>query len=257
MKRYNNKKSTENKGFIDIYGFHAVKAALKNSRRKHLKLVVSESRKDFLTPKIKESVNEIMNLNNKEMLKLYGNENNHQGLILTTSNLIQPSIQEIIKEAAKKEIEVVIMLDHVNDPQNIGSIMRTCSLFNCSTIIVTKNHSPNITSTIAKAASGALEIVNFVKVANLCQTIKIFKKNNFWVFGLDGKNNVSKNLEDLPKKCLFVFGAEGKGLREKTSDECDDLISIPINLKNNFNIDSLNVSNACSIILYEHFKKYK
>ena len=109
----------------------------------------------------------------------------------------------------------------------------------------------------AEAASGALEIVNFVKVANLCQTIKIFKKNNFWVFGLDGKNNVSKNLEDLPKKCLFVFGAEGKGLREKTSDECDDLISIPINLKNNFNIDSLNVSNACSIILYEHFKKYK
>ena len=256
MKKYHNKKSAENKGFIDIYGYHAVKAALKNSRRKHLKLVVSESRKDFLTQKIKESVNEIVNLSNKEMLQLHGNEKNHQGLILTTSNIIQPSIQEIIENTSNKEIQVVIMLDQVNDPQNIGSMMRTCSLFNCNTIIVTKNHAPNITSTIAKAASGALELVNFVKVANLSETIKKFKKNNFWVYGLDVKNNFSKNLNDLPKKCLFVFGAEGKGLREKTSKECDDLLSIPINLKNNFDIDSLNVSNACSIILYEHFKKY-
>ena len=256
MNKYRNKKSTENKGFMDIYGFHAVKSALKNSKRKHLKLVISESRKEFLTPKMKESIDKIISLSNKEMLKLYGNEINHQGLILTTSNLVQPSLLEIIKKTEKKETEVIIMLDQVTDPQNIGSIMRTCSLFNCNTIIVTKNNSPNITSTIAKAASGALEIVNFIKVANLSQTIKIFKKNNFWVYGLEGKSNFSKNLKDLPKKCLFVFGADGKGLREKTSKECDDLISIPINLKNNFDIDSLNVSNACSIILYEHFMKY-
>ena len=256
MNKYQSKKSTENKGFIDIYGFHAVKAALKNSRRKHLKLVVSDSRKDFLTPKIKGLVKKIVKLSNKEMVKLYGNTNNHQGLILTTSNLTQPKIQEIIKKANSKELEVIIMLDQVSDPQNIGSIMRTCALFNCNTIIVTKNNSPNITSSIAKAASGALEIVNYVKVVNLSQTIQIFKKNNFWVYGLDGKSSFSKNINELPKKCLFVVGAEGKGLRKKTSSECDDLISIPINLKNNFDIDSLNVSNACSIILYEHFRKY-
>ena len=83
------------------------------------------------------------------------------------------------------------MLDQITDPQNIGSIMRSCALFKCHSIIVAKNNAPDITSSMAKAASGALEIVNYIKVINLSRAIEKFKKNNFWVLGFDGNSNDS------------------------------------------------------------------
>ena len=147
------------------------------------------------------------------------------------------------------------MLDQVTDPNNIGSIMRSCILFNCKSVIVSKDNAPDITPSVAKAASGALEVVNYVKVTNLSNAIRKFKKNNFWVYGLDINNNNLDNNFDIPKKCLLVLGAEGKGLRKLTKKECDRIISIPMNPNLIFQIDSLNISNACSIALYEHFKK--
>ena len=147
------------------------------------------------------------------------------------------------------------MLDQVTDPNNIGSIMRSCILFNCKSVIVSKDNAPDITPSIAKAASGALEVVNYVKVTNLSNAIRKFKKNNFWVYGLDINNNNLDSNFDIPKKCLLVLGAEGKGLRKLTKKECDRIISIPMNPNLIFQIDSLNISNACAIALYEHFKK--
>ena len=256
MKKFSNKKKPRNKGFIDIYGFHAVKAALKNSNRNHEKLTISQSYKDFVTVEIQKKVKNIIKLSSKEMLKLYGSENTHQGLVLTTSNLNQPNLDEILDQSKNKKVDLVVMLDQVTDPYNIGSIMRSCSLFNCKSIIITKNNAPNVTPSMAKAASGALEIINYIKVTNLSQAIAKFKKNNFWIYGLDNnKNNLDNNFE-LPQKCLFIFGAEGKGLRNKTKKECDEIISIPMNSNSIYEIDSFNVSNACSIILYEHFKMY-
>ena len=95
-----------------------------------------------------------------------------------------------------------------------------------------------------------------MKVTNLSHAIRKFKKNNFWGYGLDINKKGLDNNFDIPKKCLLVLGAEGKGLRERTKKECDGIISIPMNPNIMFQIDSLNVSNACSIALYEHFKKY-
>ena len=249
------KKRTKNSEIIEIYGLHTVKAALNNSNRKHQKLVISQSHKDIITKEIKQNVKEILVLSNKEMLKLYGGENKHQGIVLTTSSLIQPDLDATLDKSINKKIEVVIMLDQVTDPNNIGSIMRSCILFNCKSVIVSKDNAPDITPSIAKAASGALEVVNYVKVTNLSNAIRKFKKNNFWVCGLDVNNkNLDSNF-DIPKKCLLVLGAEGKGLRKLTKKECDRIISIPMNPNLIFQIDSLNISNACSIALYEHFKK--
>ena len=84
-----------------------------------------------------------------------------------------------------------------------------------------------------------------------------YRENNFWVYGLDSKNKNSFNDFNIPKKCLFILGAEDKGLRNLTRKECDGIISIPMNPSLIFQIDSLNVSSACSIVLYEHYKKYK
>jgi len=255
MKFFKNKK-TKNSGMAEIYGFHSVIAALNNANRKHQKLAISQAHKSILTEKIKQNVKEVLVLPNKEMFKLYGGENTHQGIVLTTSSLIQPGLDIILEESINKKIEIVVMLDQVTDPNNIGSIMRSCILFNCKSVIVSKDNAPDITPSIAKAASGALEVVNYVKVTNLSNAIRKFKKNNFWVCGLDINNNHLDNNFDIPKKCLLVLGAEGKGLRKLTKKECDRIISIPMNPNLIFQIDSLNISNACSIALYEHFKKY-
>ena len=249
------KKKTKNSGMTEIYGLHSVIAAHNNINRKHKKLVISQTHKSIITTKIKQNVKEILVLPNKEMFKLYGGENTHQGIVLTTSSLIQPDLDVILDKSINKKIEVVVMLDQVTDPNNIGSIMRSCILFNCKSVIVSKDNAPDITSSIAKAASGALEVVNYVKVTNLSNAIRKFKKNNFWVCGLDINNNHLDNNFDIPKKCLLVLGAEGKGLRKLTKKECDRIISIPMNPNLIFQIDSLNISNACSIALYEHFKK--
>jgi len=254
MKFFKQKK-TKNSRITEIYGFHSVIAALTNTKRIHQKLTISQSHKSIITRKIKQNVKEILVLSNKEMLKLYGSVNTHQGIVLRTSSLIQPDLETILEKSINKNIEVVVMLDQVTDPNNIGSIMRSCILFNCKSVIVSKDNAPDITPSIAKAASGALEVVNYVKVTNLSNTIRKFKKNNFWVCGLDINNNHLDNNFDIPKKCLLVLGAEGRGLRKHTKKECDNIISIPMNPSLNFQIDSLNISNACSIALYEHFKK--
>ena len=172
------KKSRKNNDFIVIFGFHAVQAALKNSRRIHQKLIISLSLQDKFK-NLEHKLNKIIAVPNNKFSKIYGSKKNHQGVILKTSKLEQPSIDDVIVKSKDKKTELVIMLDQVTDPQNIGSIMRSCALFNCHSIIVAKNNAPEITSSMAKAASGALEIVNYLKVTNLSRAITKFKKNNF------------------------------------------------------------------------------
>ena len=246
-------KSRKNKDFIEIYGIHAVKAALKNSKRIHKKLIISSNLQDKFT-NLERKVSEITSVSNKKFSKIYGNEKNYQGVILKTSKLEQPSIDDVLFKSKEKKTELIIILDQVTDPQNIGSIMRSCALFNCYSIVVAKNNSPDITSSMAKAASGALEVVNYIKVNNLSRVIEKFKKNNFWVIGFDNNANYSNNSIQLPKKCLLIFGAEDKGLRDLTKQKCDQIIKIPIKSNNIYGIESLNVTNACTIGLYEHFK---
>ena len=248
------KKSRKNNDFIEIYGFHAVNAALKNTYRTHKKLIIYQNFLDKFKY-LRNKVEEIISIPNREFIKLYGNEKNHQGIILITSKIKQPAIEDIINNLKKKEIDVVVMLDHVTDPQNIGSIIRSCALFNCSSVIVSKNHSPEITSSMLKAASGALEIVNYIKVTNLSRIIEKFKQHNYWVTGFDNNKNISSKNIDLAKKSLLIFGSEDKGLRELTKKECDQIIKIPVKTNKQFRIDSLNINNACTLALYEHYKK--
>ena len=247
------RKSKKNKGFIEIYGLHAVYAALNNFKRTHQKLIISSNLYEKCKD-LREKVKDTVFLPNDKFCKIYGNEKIHQGIMLKTSNFEQISIDKLIKESQNKKKEVIIMLDQVTDPQNIGSIMRSCSLFNCQSIIVSKKNSPNVTSSMAKAASGALEFINFIKVTNLSRTINKFKKNNFWVVGFDSNKKITNEEIQLPKKCLLIFGSEDKGLRQLTINECDQILKIPMKSNSQFSIESLNVANACTIALYEHYK---
>ncbi|PPR46322.1 MAG: putative TrmH family tRNA/rRNA methyltransferase [Alphaproteobacteria bacterium MarineAlpha5_Bin9] len=248
------KKTKKNKGFSEIYGIHSSLAALNNSSRKNQKLVVS-SQNEQKFRQFRQRVSEFIIMNNKQMNKIYGNEKNHQGVYLLTSKIIQPSIEELINRKKKSKFDIIVILDQVTDPQNIGSIVRSCSLLNCDTIIVSKKNSPEITPSMVKAASGGIEKVNYIKVNNIKDAITKLKKIDYFIIGFDEKNNQEINKIKFPKKVIFIFGAENKGLKNSTKQQCNLLTKIPIIKDLKYNIESLNVSNACSIALYEFYKK--
>ena len=184
---------------------------------------------------------------------MYGSEKSTQGIILKTNDFERPSLHQFLKYENLNDKSVLIALDQITDPQNIGSIMRSCALFNCKGIIVAKDNAPDLTPSLYKAASGAAEIVNYFKVTNLKRSISELKKSGYWIYGFDSAKNKSSQI-NFSKKSLLVFGSEGKGIRKLIKKECDEIINLNIQKNTKFQIDSLNVSNAASIALYEFYK---
>jgi len=249
------KKKQKNLEFQEIYGFHSVSAALQNSKRKHSSLFILEKYQN-LFKKYSIKIGKIKILSNREMSKLFGNESVTQGIVLQSSPLPTINFEKICIDSQSKKTSIIVVLDQITDPNNIGSIMRSCALFQCKTIILPKDHAPDITPALSKAASGAVELVNYVKVVNLKRSLQYLKKLDYWIYGLDNNTNQTNKLIDLPKKCVLVVGSEGRGIREINKKECDNLIALPSQPNKSYAIDSLNVSSACAIALYEYFKKH-
>ena len=251
MTKFRNNKSNKNQGIHTIFGQHSVKAALQNDKREHIELIISKNQTNFIK-KYESKIQKITILPQNEFTRRFGNENTTQGVVLKTKDFTRPGLEEFVKVESKKAKSVILILDQVTDPQNIGSIMRSCALFDCAGIIVGKDNSPELTSSLYKSASGAAEIVNYIRVTNIRRAISFLKKNNYWIYGFDSSKNKNSKL-NFSQKSVLVFGSEGKGIRELVKKECDEIIQI--NMKNNlkFEIDSLNVSNATSIALYQFY----
>ena len=235
-----------------IFGIHSVKAALLNEKREHNELILQENI-SFPLDKFKSRVKKIKFLDQKTFKKLYGNQQSTQGIVLKTQDFLKPSFEEFLENENKKSKSIILVLDQITDPQNIGSIMRSCALFNCNGIIVSKDNSPELTPSLLKAASGAVELVNYFKVVNLRRSLLNLKKNGYWIYGFDSSSK-SKSSFNFEKKSVLVFGSEGKGIRDLIKRECDVLIKLKMEKISNFEIDSLNVSNATSIALHEFYK---
>jgi len=250
----NNSQKPHNTGKNQIiYGLHAVKAALLNEQRKHDELLISENHHK-IAENYKSKIKKITFLDQNEFKKIHGGEKSTQGIILKTNDFERPNLQQFLKNENLNDKSVLLALDQITDPQNIGSIMRSCALFNCKGIIVAKDNSPDLTPSLYKAASGAAEIVNYFRVTNLKRSISELKKYGYWAYGFDSSNhNKSANI-NFSKKSILVFGSEGKGLRDLVKKECDEIIKIKMQQNTYYKIDSLNVSNAASIALYEFFK---
>ena len=236
-----------------IYGLHSVKAALANEKREHDELLINENHIN-LAKKYQSKIKKIKILNQKDFKKLYGTEKSTQGIVLRTRDFKRPSIEEFIKNENSKKKSVLIALDQITDPQNIGSIMRSCALFDCKGILISKNNAPDLTPSMLKAASGAAEFVNFFKVTNLKRSISELKKSGYWVYGFDSSENYESSNINFSKKSILVFGSEGKGIRDLVKKECDEIIKLKFKPNTKFHIESLNVSNAASIALYEFYK---
>ena len=253
MSKNNYQKPSNTRKKQIIYGLHAVKAALLNDKRNHYELLITENHQK-LADNYKSKIQKITFLHQKEFQKMYGSEKSTQGIILKTNDFERPNLQQFLKTENLNHKSVLLALDQITDPQNIGSIMRSCALFNCKGIIVAKDNAPDLTPSLYKAASGAAEIVNYFKVTNLKRSISELKKIGYWAYGFDSSNYENTDNINFSKKSILVFGSEGKGIRDLVKKECDEIIQLQMQKNTHYQIDSLNVSNAASIALYEFFK---
>ena len=235
-----------------IYGLHAVKAALLNVKREHDELLIHENHRHLLE-KNKSKIKKISILEQKDFKKLFSHEHSTQGIVLKTNDFSRPSLEQFIENENSDNKSIILVLDQITDPQNIGSIMRSCALFNCKGIIVSKDNAPDLTPSLFKAASGAAEIVNYFKVTNLKRSISNLKKSGYWIYGFDNSNNKSSSDFNFSKKTVLVFGSEGKGIRDLVKKECDIILKINMQPDTKFQIDSLNVANATAIALHEFY----
>ncbi|HHU54871.1 MAG TPA: 23S rRNA (guanosine(2251)-2'-O)-methyltransferase RlmB [Mollicutes bacterium] len=167
---------------------------------------------------------------------------NHQGIILKVPAYKYASLEEFINN----ENALVVILDHLEDPHNLGAIVRTCEAAKVDGIIIPKDRSVSVNSTVMKVSAGALENIKVSQVTNLTRTIKELKNKGFWIVGTD-MNGTDFEEIDYQGKIAIVIGNEGKGLSRLVREECDFIASIPMFGKTN----SLNASVAAGIIIYK------
>ena len=223
-----------------LYGAHPVEEALKNPRRKFVKLSctlnAAERLKEFTQPiGIMPEI-----VNPKVLDRRLEPDAVHQGMILEAKPLRQPRLDQI------EHAGIVVMLDQVTDPHNVGAIQRTCAAFGVTALVTTARHSPAASGVLFKAASGAYEHVPFVKVTNLARAMEELRLEGFRFVGLDSEAEVTLAKVDRTPPVVLVLGAEGKGLRELTRKNCDVVAKLDFSGA----IRSLNVSNAAAVALY-------
>ena len=231
-----------------IIGQHAVIEALRNPKRKVLKIFLTEESKKNIHKKSpnKNLLSDVkIYFKTKKELDKYSTKEKlqHQGYVAEIEHLQKPLLKEYIKE---KDKITLICLDGVTDPRNIGSLIRSAVSFNVDGIIIKERNFPNESKLMYKAASGAIEYTNIFEVSNINSTLKNLKENNFWVYGFDG--NGKKNFTDVEWKGnnILLFGSEGSGMHKHTSKYADFLVKIEINKK----IESLNISNSAAIVFH-------
>jgi 23S rRNA (guanosine2251-2'-O)-methyltransferase len=224
---------------------------LQNNNRKVEKIfLLEEKAKEYLKLINSNLHPKIERLNSKQMFIKTGEQHKHQGVaVLASKYKSSGEIANILQNTQEKQ--TALILDGVQDPHNLGNIIRTAFCLGVNEIVITQHDSCDINNTVARSSAGYLDYVNVYKVGNLSQTIEKLKKNNFWVIGFDSnvtdKDQTFQSTMHKYEKVALIFGSEGFGMKDLTKKNCDLLVKIPINEK----ADSLNVCTAVTIALYE------
>ncbi|MGB7406191.1 MAG: 23S rRNA (guanosine(2251)-2'-O)-methyltransferase RlmB [Pacificimonas sp.] len=231
-------KAKRGAGAIRLYGKHAVEAALDNPRR--------VARKLFVTGEIAQAYHLPKDLtvergDGAALARMVPGDAPHQGLVLEVDALPTVHLDELFGKGP------ILVLDQVTDPHNVGAIIRSAAAFGAAGIVTQDRHSPPESGALAKAASGAMERLPWVRVTNLSRALEEIAEAGYWRIGLAGeaRMTLTEATRDMPA-CL-VLGAEGPGLRQNVAAHCDVLAKLPITRA----VESLNVSNAAAVALYE------
>lgn len=230
-----------------VYGRNVVNEIL-NDKTKIYKVFLDNNYKDEdILNKIDKRGLKKFHVDKSKLDKMCGNSTN-QGIAMDIEEFNYYDIKTIEED---DKSDFVVMLDSIEDPHNFGAIIRTCECAGVDYIIIPKNRSVSVNSTVYKTSSGALSNMKIVEVANLHNTIKKLKDLGFWVYGSDAKGKDYRSIDFGGKTCLII-GSEGHGLKQIVSNSCDEIISLPMKGK----INSLNASVAAGIFIYE-IMKYK
>lgn len=232
-----------------IFGIHAVTEALKARGRAFEWVGVAKDRHDLRLQKLIQECRHnsvaVRFLPRAELDRMAATAS-HQGVVAVTSSKQYTDIDSVIT-AKRGEYSLIVVLDGVEDPHNLGAILRTADAVGADGVIIPERRAVGITGTVAKASAGASEHLPVAKVTNIARTLEELKAKNLWIVGLDERGKQSYDSVDYKMNCVLVFGAEGKGLHDLVAKKCDFLVSIPMLGK----VPSLNVSVAAGVVLYE------
>jgi 23S rRNA (guanosine2251-2'-O)-methyltransferase len=232
----------------EIYGIHPVLECLKSGARSVEKIYIQKTASSRI-------VSEIVHLCRQKGIPVrfepgayferQTNGASHQGVLAVCSAQKYKDIEDIF--ASLSACPTLVVLDSIEDPRNLGAIIRTCAASGVEGVILPKDHSTGLTSTVAKTAAGALDHVQVVRVSNLVNAMKEIKEKGIWIVGVESEQKKQYDELDYQMPLALVFGNEGKGIRRLVRETCDFLVSIPTPGK----IHSLNVSVAAGVVLYE------
>jgi 23S rRNA (guanosine2251-2'-O)-methyltransferase len=243
-KRFHRRPQPQPGAGLWLYGLHAVRAALANPARKVNRAVLTARAAEEIGPRLLGRVRH-ETVEAEAVSRLLPAGSVHQGAALSCEPLPRLEIADALKPSGKRRI--VLVLDQISDPHNAGAILRSAAAFGVSAVIVQDRHAPPESGVLAKAASGALDIVPYVQVVNIARALNELAELGFWRVSLAGDAN--EPLKDAlgSGDVAIVLGSEGSGVRRLVREHCDASAFIPIAQQ----MESLNVSNAAAVALYE------
>ncbi len=234
-----------------IYGLHPVLETLRAGRRGLVKIYLA--RESGLDPGLLAQLHEagipVIHVPAQQILSIAGSPN-HQGLAAEVEPFFYWDIDEILAHSSESH-GLVLILDGIQDPANLGSILRSAECFGATAVVLTKDRSVSVTPAVEKAAAGASAHIKIARVVNLVRAMDQLKEAGFWTYGTDSRSLKTLYSVDLDASVAFVLGSEGKGMRRLVRENCDEVISIPMAGK----IESLNVSQTAAILLAESFRQ--
>ncbi|MEO3434978.1 23S rRNA (guanosine(2251)-2'-O)-methyltransferase RlmB [Inquilinus sp. CAU 1745] len=236
-----------------LFGVHAVREAWTNPDRRCERLFVTEGGREAMEAALEAAGRAGLTRPAPEIVArdaldaLLPDGAVHQGVVLLAAPLAETDLYDLGRLTEDRRSSVVVVLDQVTDPHNVGAILRSAAAFGADAVVTTERNAPEMTGTLAKTASGAAEYVPVIRVMNLARALRDLQEWGFWCVGLaeEGERTLS---ELAPTgKVALVLGAEGPGLRRLTRETCDALVRLPTSGP----VGSLNVSNAAAVALYE------
>jgi 23S rRNA (guanosine2251-2'-O)-methyltransferase len=234
-----------------LFGIHAVQAALDYSPKKINKAWVDTQRQD---KRLMQVIDDLLSLGiepektDRKKLDRFAEGKNHQGIVIAVempAELSESDLKQAVETSSGTPL--LLVLDNVQDPHNLGACLRTADATGVQGVIITKDNATGITPTVCKVASGAAETMPVYQVTNLSRTLRWLKEQGIWIMGAAGAATQTVYQTDLTMPLAMVVGAEGKGLRRLTQEQCDFLVKLPMLGQ----VESLNLSVATGVLLYE------
>ncbi|MFH1823864.1 MAG: 23S rRNA (guanosine(2251)-2'-O)-methyltransferase RlmB [Candidatus Firestonebacteria bacterium] len=239
-----------------IFGRNPVFEILKEGERQFNKILIAKELKNELSDILQLAKSKGINLQylSKKELDRISKEIPNQGVILHTYPKDYVDLEDILSFAKeKKEVPFIILLDSIQDPHNLGAIIRTAECVGVHGIIIPKQRSTHVTSTVERISMGASEYMLVSRVSNLNYAIGVLKQNNIWIIGVEREGTDEYFKMDFKRPVALVFGGEGEGIKRSVKEKCDYLVNIPLKGK----ISSLNVSVSAGILMYEVVRQRK